>query len=228
LYRKQLQLILNYRERLNQSENLIFLSFYIRVKPKNENPKFPSKAGPKDWIKIPCQRQVDPEEHEEFLNLGRGGIFDLDLDRILYEDRKWLNPENSLSDFFNYGHTIETWRNLCNRIKSLRVELQHRLPISGYCRGHRFCDNEISKGCYRGTWNHQAWIPKFREHSYEKPFDFSVQIISFLEKCGSKIRKLCSVQHSKNITNLSSIQKSTHYNLLICDKKKRCRSYLDT
>jgi len=183
--------------------------------------KFPSKAGPTDWIKIPCQRQVDPEEYEEFLNLGKGGVFDLDLDRVLYEDRKWLDPKNDFSDFFNYGHTIETWRTLCDRIKSFRVELQHSLPISRYCRGHGLCENEIDNGCYRGTWNHQSWIPKFRERSYEKSFDFSVQIIPYMKKCGSKIRKLCSVQQNENIINLSSIQKSTDYNLLICYKKNQ-------
>lgn len=43
--------------------------------------KFPMQAGPEDWIKLPGQTRVDRDEYQEFLALGHGGIFDLDIDR---------------------------------------------------------------------------------------------------------------------------------------------------
>lgn len=42
---------------------------------------FPSAAGPQQPIKLPRQHNVDKEEYKEFLNLGHGEIFNLDLDR---------------------------------------------------------------------------------------------------------------------------------------------------
>lgn len=42
---------------------------------------FPSAAGPQQPIKLPRQHNVDKEEYKEFLNLGHGEIFSLDLDR---------------------------------------------------------------------------------------------------------------------------------------------------
>lgn len=57
--------------------------------------QFPSKAGPKDWIKLPGQRGVPADEYQEFLDLGIGEIFDMDIDRVLDRDRKWLMPDVS-------------------------------------------------------------------------------------------------------------------------------------
>lgn len=42
---------------------------------------FPSAAGPQQPIKLPRQHNVDKEEYKEFLNLGHGEIFNLELDR---------------------------------------------------------------------------------------------------------------------------------------------------
>ena len=49
--------------------------------PEGPEGKFPMQAGPDDLIKIPGQTRVDRDEYQEFLALGHGGIFDLDLNR---------------------------------------------------------------------------------------------------------------------------------------------------
>ena len=42
---------------------------------------FPSQYVPGKAIKLPRQTRVTPEEYKEFLALGHGEIFDLDMDR---------------------------------------------------------------------------------------------------------------------------------------------------
>ena len=43
-------------------------------------PVLPSQAQPGQRIRLPGQARVDPAEYHEFLMLGHGGIFDLDVD----------------------------------------------------------------------------------------------------------------------------------------------------
>ena len=42
---------------------------------------FPMAALPGQPIKLPGQTRVTPEEYREFLSLGHGEIFDLDVER---------------------------------------------------------------------------------------------------------------------------------------------------
>ena len=44
-------------------------------------PAFPQQAQPGQKIKLPGQSRVAPEEYREFLILGHGGVFDLDVDK---------------------------------------------------------------------------------------------------------------------------------------------------
>jgi len=48
---------------------------------RNMDAAFPSAAAPQQPIKLPRQHNVDKDEYREFLNLGHGEIFNLDLDR---------------------------------------------------------------------------------------------------------------------------------------------------
>merc|ERR1712224_1111777 len=82
-----------------------------------------------------------------------------------------IDLKNDLSDFFNYGHTIETWQFLCNYMKSVRIEMRHSLSVNRYYRGHRILNKEIGKGRFVGTWNYQIWIPLVREQIYNKSID---------------------------------------------------------
>lgn len=53
----------------------------LMPQPEELEGKFPMQAGPTDPIKLPGQTRVDRDEYQEFLALGHGGIFDLDIDR---------------------------------------------------------------------------------------------------------------------------------------------------
>jgi hypothetical protein len=48
---------------------------------RNQDAAFPSLARAGQPIKLPRQHNVDKDEYREFLNLGHGDIFNLDLDR---------------------------------------------------------------------------------------------------------------------------------------------------
>jgi hypothetical protein len=43
-------------------------------------PVLPSRARPGQRIRLPGQSRVTPEEYREFLSLGHGEIYNLDLD----------------------------------------------------------------------------------------------------------------------------------------------------
>ena len=45
------------------------------------NAVLPSQAGDTQLIRLPGQTRVSPEEYKEFLGLGHGDVFDLDLNR---------------------------------------------------------------------------------------------------------------------------------------------------
>ncbi|KAF6255412.1 hypothetical protein COO60DRAFT_1641514 [Scenedesmus sp. NREL 46B-D3] len=72
-------------------------------------PTRPSLARrPGQPIKLPRQHNVDKEEYREFLNLGHGEIFSLELDRVT--TGPWRAAGADISDFFNYGLTEKSWR----------------------------------------------------------------------------------------------------------------------
>lgn len=43
-------------------------------------PALPSRARPGQRIRLPGQSRVTPEEYREFLSLGHGEVYNLDLD----------------------------------------------------------------------------------------------------------------------------------------------------
>lgn len=45
---------------------------------------FPEAAKPAQRIKLPGQNRVTSDEYQEFITLGQGGIFDLDVDRYAH------------------------------------------------------------------------------------------------------------------------------------------------
>ena len=70
------------------------------------------------WLKLPKQTRVTPDEYREFLSLGHGEIFTLDLDRVL--DAPWRAPNANPSDFFNYGMNERGWRHYCRNVEQYR------------------------------------------------------------------------------------------------------------
>ena len=73
-------------------------------------------------------RFIPPEEYKEFLTLGHGGIFDLDLDAV--DSTPWRGPGVDASDFFNYGLNERGWRAYAQRVRQVRMEAAHRSRIA--------------------------------------------------------------------------------------------------
>eukprot|EP00775_Hariotina_reticulata_P005207 gene5207-5445_t len=73
------------------------------------------------------QHNVEKEEYKEFLNLGHGEIFSLDLDRVT--TAPWRAAGADISDFFNYGLTERTWRMYVKRIERFRAAYNVRNKI---------------------------------------------------------------------------------------------------
>lgn len=123
-----------------------------------------TQALPCPAPRLPRQKQVDPEEYREFLNLGLGDIFLLDIDRVLDRDRKWLDPDvrgtlqralplegsaappalttqfgtlqADITDYFNYEFTPDTWREYCDSVRRFQVESAHGQTIITFERGN--------------------------------------------------------------------------------------------
>lgn len=87
---------------------------------RKEDAVFPSQWKPGLPIKLPGQTRVSPEEYKEFLSLGHGDVFDLDLDSVI--EPPWRYPGIDPGDFFNYGMTETTWRQYIDSINKFRLE----------------------------------------------------------------------------------------------------------
>ena len=66
-------------------------------------------------------RFIPPEEYKEFLQLGHGGIFDVDLDNI--DVAPWRKPGADVSAYFNFGMNEHTWRQYASDVRHARLEL---------------------------------------------------------------------------------------------------------
>merc|ERR1711939_586711 len=115
-------------------------------------------------------------------------------DRVLDKDKKWLDPTSDPTDFFNHGHTLETWLACCQRFKSFHIEMSHNLHIMTYQKGFGVYDRNMDMGRPAGTWNHQVWIPTILDYLYERTPDLSLQITAVREGRYAKSRKLTSLR----------------------------------
>jgi hypothetical protein len=91
---------------------------------------FPSEWKPGLPCKLPGQTRVSPEEYKEFLTLGHGEIFSIDLDSVI--DPPWMLPGTDPSDFFNYGMSMTDWKNYQERVKQYRLEFTMRGQIQTF------------------------------------------------------------------------------------------------
>jgi len=66
-------------------------------------------------------RFIPPEEYKEFLQLGHGGIFDVDLDNV--DVAPWRKPGADVGSFFNFGFNEHTWRRYASDVRHARLEL---------------------------------------------------------------------------------------------------------
>ena len=91
-----------------------------RHKLRAEDAVFPSQWRVGLPMKLPGQTRVSPEEYREFLSLGHGEIFDIELDWVV--EPPWRYPGIDPGDFFNYGMNETTWKEYQERVKRFRQE----------------------------------------------------------------------------------------------------------
>jgi hypothetical protein len=91
-----------------------------RTKLRIEDAVFPSQWKHGLPMKLPGQTRVSPEEYREFLSLGHGEIYDIELDWVA--DPPWRYPGIDPGDFFNYGMNEKTWKEYQDRVKRYRIE----------------------------------------------------------------------------------------------------------
>lgn len=99
---------------------------------------------------------MTPEEYKEFLSLGHGEIFNLDLDRVV--DAPWRLPGIDISDFFNYGMNHRAWKEYCQQIQQYREEFSMQVGVGGLVvdrrwgrnreRGVRFFKTRAQARCF--------------------------------------------------------------------------------
>lgn len=99
-------------------------------------------------------RFIPPDEYKEFLQLGHGGIFDLDLDNI--DVAPWRKRGADLDAFFNYGFTERTWRAYINDVRRTRVELHLHHDIETTVTDTNQLDVDLPVEVRRalGGWEH--------------------------------------------------------------------------
>lgn len=85
---------------------------------RDSDAAFPSAAGPSQPIKLPRQHNVDKDEYKEFLNLGHGEIFNLEVDR-------WANH----SHLAHVNITTSYWRSK----QALAPTSNLHIPIRANC-----------------------------------------------------------------------------------------------
>jgi len=74
-------------------------------------------------------RFIPPEEYKEFLHLGHGGIFDLDLNNV--DMLPWRVRGVEQDAYFNYGFTERSWREYTVEIRRARIDahLKNQIEI---------------------------------------------------------------------------------------------------
>lgn len=72
-------------------------------------------------------RFIPPDEYKEFLQLGHGGIFDLNLDNI--DLWPWRERGCDLQAYFNYDFNEKTWRKYIMEIRKARLDMHLKNQI---------------------------------------------------------------------------------------------------
>lgn len=74
-------------------------------------------------------RFIPPEEYKEFLHLGHGGVFDLDLNNV--DILPWRERGAEQDAYFNYGFNEKSWREYAIEIRRARIDahLNNKIEI---------------------------------------------------------------------------------------------------
>lgn len=136
-----------------------------------EDAVFPSEWKPGLPIKLPGQTRVSPEEYKEFLSLGHGEIFSIDLDSVI--DAPWRLPGTDPSDFFNYEMNMNGWKAYQDRVRNYRLEFTMKGQIQTLDQSQATDSTMWQNAMFADTENDgkdkslQASMLDARDESYE-------------------------------------------------------------
>lgn len=119
-------------------------------------------------MRLPGQTRVTPEEYKEFLSLGHGDIFLLDIDKCAFPlsvarqhiavagvlrepagdvcsvvDAPWRAPGADPAEYFNYDMNPRTWKEYCSRVRQYQAEYKMQRRIQVYDRDKRERDSDL-------------------------------------------------------------------------------------
>jgi len=142
----------------NPSARPIWMPYVAPVEHKDA--AFPSQAKPGQPIKLPGQTRVAPDEYKEFLSLGHGELFEVDLDRVV--ETPWREVTAKRTEYFNYGLDEAGWRDYCEQVKRYRMEftMQGNIDTSAWNAG----------GAYQGgrDYNDQSDLPPELREAFQQ------------------------------------------------------------
>lgn len=127
---------------------------------EHKDAAFPSQAKPGQPIKLPGQTRVAPDEYKEFLSLGHGELFDVDLERVV--EAPWRDVTAKRIDYFNYGLDEAGWKRYCEMVKKYRLEFGMQSTIDtnawNYDSRTRGGPGRSGRG-YSNDYNNQSDLP---------------------------------------------------------------------
>jgi hypothetical protein len=137
-------------------------------------------------------RFIPPEEYKEFLQLGHGGVFDLDLDCI--DVAPWRQPNVDQSAYFNYGLDERRWRKYVKGIRKARMEQHLNNKIETYTVEFNSTDTDLPVEVRRAIsgWEHYTKLDSSQTESQASPLFKSVP--TFYEQNHTNDTKLESRQ----------------------------------
>lgn len=137
-------------------------------------------------------RFIPPEEYKEFLQLGHGGVFDLDLDCI--DVAPWRQPNVDQSAYFNYGLDERRWRKYVKGIRKARMEQHLNNKIETYTVEFNSTDTDLPVEVRRAIsgWEHYTKLDSSQTESQASPLFKSVP--TFYEQKHTNDTKLESRQ----------------------------------
>jgi hypothetical protein len=141
-------------------------------------------------------RFIPPDEYKEFLQLGHGGIFDLDLDNI--DIAPWRDRGVDQGAYFNYGLDERSWRKYAKAIRKARIERHVKNKIETINMDSHAVDVDLPIEVRRaiGGWEHAAPLV----HTSPNPTD-EANGANVLSECGPiehMLRPASESQHRKD------------------------------
>lgn len=142
-------------------------------------------------------RFIPPEEYKEFLHLGHGGIFDLDLNNV--DMLPWRVRGVEQDAYFNYGFNERNWREYTTEIRRARIDahLKNQIEIVS---GVNF-DSELPDEVRQALTN----------SSITDQENSKIAQRAFPDNELSQINSVPGIQNSEELAVLNHMPESEHY-----------------